>query len=1050
MAHSRTEQMISELRAENVETWFDLGLLIDRLREDRSEGAPFDGDFTEFKRRVARGIAFVTFSYGVDGVTMEVAKYARSFAGLLPGARIHYIAGEFAELTQSILDPGSSWHRIEGMDGFENWPLYRSFFGRKLERGSPLYNKLIRGFWEAVLELCEALGRVVEDNDIQLLYLVNVNSNPGNPALALATVLVSEHLRIPVINNCHDFYWESGHSEVEREVLGLPRGPRDHFFTNAHVGEVFSLIEVLYPWDARNWLTACINSRQTDTISERSGLNPANVGEVCTGIDMDRYRPADRGRTKAVWYQVCDILKGTRARLQAVAVAEVIDKGLLAPGSRRPILIAANHQAKVDFANDNMVMLQPTRILARKRIDFNFTLIAGLLADQKFAAALRADKSRKLTLLVSGPVSAGHDKCLEKLVRDFARLLRKVDESIRPRIYLALLFSKFDKPSHRERHQRPIGMPDLYNISTLVVLPSETEGRGLPIIESAASGVPILTRRYDPEEVFAAVTGENLAREDRLEVSVFKGWRLEPETIAEVRERLLAPEKFADLNRHNRRVIQRRFSLEGLARDLEGFLRRLHYQLGSGEAALARAGAAFDLFAARTGDPGPGFAELLPGGRREYIPGFGRMGFMLMLKSLIDPSYFRVEEQRGRGMAYAFARGLLAGRKRAARLDPLEEIEFFNRVENLFLVSAGEMPVRFDHSLAYRHRNRRRYRYRELTPQELTAVIGLVDREMFGPRESSPVPEETAHQLADWEQMVAWCCQGPLMIDDREPMLERLRQNVPFALFLGDRIEHQLEVFVLQTARIRLGLGIHEDLAGIPPGRLDGLAPITIIKRGEALPGGLDAPTLEAYLKSGANKELQLLYQRGLCRVVASAQLSVGIDFRQLGEVVLRRLVEIRQEGGFVVALCEQAALTTDGVALERFHIGRAEDPLSANILGIPVGGSFVQWAPAGLRCTLAYPTPVQTAKSLSDTFHGRHFRRLCKRMGREAVLGALSEDAGERGSPVEAVLARLSPPKGSRRGRVQSEVLGGVYEDGYHWSGVIARVAAESPLRYS
>ena len=39
---------------------------------------------------------------------------------------------------------------------------------------------------------------------------------------------------------------------------------------------------------------------------------------------------------------------------------------------------------------------------------------------------------------------------------------------------------------------------------------------------------------------------------------------------------------------------------------------------------------------------------------REYLPGHGRMGFMLMLKSLIDPSYFRVEEQRQRGMAFAF------------------------------------------------------------------------------------------------------------------------------------------------------------------------------------------------------------------------------------------------------------------------------------------------------------------------------------------------------------------------------------------------------------
>jgi glycosyltransferase involved in cell wall biosynthesis len=1021
MAHPRTDRMISDLRAENVETWFDLGLLIDRLREDRQAAAAVKGDFAEFKRRVARGIAFVTFRYGVDGVTMEVAKYTRGLAALLPGVKIHYIAGEFAEMMDNIIDPESGRHQIDTMDGFDRWPMYRSFFGRRLERGSPLYNKLIRGFWAAVLELCEQLGRVVEANEIQLLYLVNVNSNPGNPALALATVLVANHLDLPVINNCHDFYWESGHSEIDREVLGLPRGPRDHFFTNVHVGEVFSLIEVLYPWDARNWLTVCINSKQVDAVSERFGLNPANVGEICTGIDMDRYTRMAWGQMKEVWHQLGEILKGTRSRLQAVAATEVIEKGMLARDCRRPILIAANKQTKVDFVNNNTVLLQPTRILARKRIDFNFTLIAALLADDAFAAAFRADKSMKLTLLISGPVAPGHDKYLEKLVRDFDRLVQNADKSIRSRIYLALLFSGFDNPSYRERYDRPIEMPELYNISSLVVLPSESEGRGLPIIESAACGVPILTRRYEPEETFAAVIGEDLASEDRLDVMMFVGWRLEPDTIAAVRECLLAPERFTDVNRHNRSVVQRRFSLQGLARDLDGFLRRLHHQLGSGESAIAKAAGALDEFAARTSDLGPSLAELLVTGR-EYLPGFGRMGNMLMLKSLIDPSYFRVEEQRTRGMAYAFARRMVARRRSVAPLDPLVEAEFFNRVDSLFLIRAGEMPIRIDHSLAYRHRNRRHFRYRQLTPQELTGVIVLLDHEMFGGWESPPVTEEIAHQIA----------------------------NVPIALFLGDRTGHHLEVFVLQTARIRLGLGIHEDLSATPPSRLEQLAPITIIEREATLPGGLDAAALEAHLQSGANVELQLLHRTGICRVVTSRQLSVGIDFRQLGEHVLQSLVEIRGRKGFLIALCEQAAMTTDGVVLERFHLGRADDPLTANILGIPLGSGFVQWAPSGLRCTLAYPTPVQTAKSLSDTLHSRRFRQLCTRMGKDTVLTALREDAEDRGSPVEVVLSRLSRSKRSGLGPVKHETLNGVYKDGCPWSGVIARVGADCRLRYS
>ncbi|MHC5064066.1 MAG: hypothetical protein ACYTG5_08835, partial [Planctomycetota bacterium] len=401
MAHPQTDRMLSDLRAENVETWFDLGLLIDRMRENRRSQSAVEGEFAEFKLRLARGIAFVTFDYGVDGVTMEIAKYAHALAALLPGVKTHYIAGHFAELAGNIIDSESGWHPIDTMNGFDRWPMYGSFFGRRLERGSPLYNKLILEFWEAVLELCERLGRVVEANEIQLLYLVNVNSNPGNPALALATVLVAEHLGLPVINNCHDFYWESGHSKIDREVLGLPRGSRDQFFTNSHVGEVFSLIEVLYPWDARGWLTVCINAQQVDAVSERFGINPANVYEICTGVDTDRYTPMDLGRRREVWHQLCEILKGTRSNVHAVAAEEVLEKGMLAADSRRPILIAAKKQARVDFVGNNMVLLQPTRILARKRIEFNFTLIAALLADDDFDAAFRADKSRKLTLLIS-------------------------------------------------------------------------------------------------------------------------------------------------------------------------------------------------------------------------------------------------------------------------------------------------------------------------------------------------------------------------------------------------------------------------------------------------------------------------------------------------------------------------------------------------------------------------------------------------------------------------------------------------------------------------
>jgi hypothetical protein len=386
------------------------------------------------------------------------------------------------------------------------------------------------------------------------------------------------------------------------------------------------------------------------------------------------------------------------------------------------------------------------------------------------------------------------------------------------------------------------------------------------------------------------------------------------------------------------------------------------------------------------------------------------MGFMLMLKSLIDPSYFRIEEQRLRGMAFEFAMRLMRETGESRDLNLADCVDFYNTVDSLFLVRNGEIPVQVDHSLAYRHRNRRRYRYRELTPQELTGVITSVHRDAFGPLTSMDVVHEAPHQVADWPAMVARCFGGGVPeIDDRDFLYERLRQNVPVAVFPGALTEHELEVFVLQAARRRLDLGIHDELPAKHVRRIDRLAPITIIERRERLPGAVSAESLEKYLVGQADWELKLLYERGVCRVVASEQISVGIDFRQLGVEAIEVLDGIRTAGGFIVSLCPHAAMTTDAATLDRFHIGRATDPTTANILGIALGASYVAWAPAGLRPTLAYPTPVQTAKSLSETLHTRRFARLRKRLGDSKLRTATTRD-------VEAFEAGAGRSRGTER----------------------------------
>ena len=1054
---SQTKAMLATLRAEEVVTWFDVGLVLDRLREDRDVPALIAPPcFDDFKSELHHGVGFLTFDIGIDGVSMEIAKYAEALRASVPELAVHYIAGHFADASEHVIGREADWHVVPELDAFDAWPLYRDFFQQHLERGSPTYNALIVSFWDNTLRLCETLGEIIEDGDLRLLWIVNVNSNPGNVAAALAVALVSEFLRIPVINNCHDFYWEGGCSEADREshgqgkakVQGRSRGPRDQFFTNAHLGEVFSLINLLYPWESRSWLHLCINSSQVDILRSQIGCNPGGLRKVGTAIDAERFQVLDRPRIKESWTQVCEVLEAPHGRPNARAAGDVLAQGLLSSERRRPLLIGDKKQRNIELASNNTVLLQPTRILLRKRIETSFVLIQHLFNNADFARAFLGDRTRKLTLLVTGPVAAGHEVTLEQIVREFEQLAPNLDPGYRDRVYLCFLFSGFDELAFRARHKHPIGMPELYNLASLVVLPSETEGRGLPIIEAAACGVPVMTRRYEPIEVFREVVGESLAETDRLDLHVFERNNFPKQMVSRLAERLIDPDRSAPSVAHNRRVVQKRFTMPVLKQDIDLALQRLHLQLVDTMPCDARANKAFENFHTSVSQRSPELDSLLRTEHREYLPGYGRMGLMLMLKSLIDPSYFRVEEQRLRGMAFDYARRLEAARESTVPVTPGKRAAFYNSVEALFLAHDGEMPLRIDHSLSYRHRNRRRYAYRELTPQELTGVITLMHRELFGSPVSPVVAQTSRYLLMSWPLMVERCCGTEPALDDRARLLDRLSENVPFVLFPGARVELELEVFVLHAVRQRLGLSIHDELT---EARLDAgppLAPITLIERREAAPGGFDAAALSQHLATGPDRELRLLWQRGLCRVVESGQISLGIDFRQLGAAAIAALLKVREARGFMVALCEQAAMTTDGADIERFHVGRADNALTANILGIEPGAGYVSWVPAGLRATLAYPTPVQTAQSLSETFQSNRYHRACQHLGEGAVLEALRQDAYAHGSRVRDVLAQLSSPGGERAQPVHHEVLTGIYADGSPWSGVIARV--EKPLRYS
>ncbi|RLD75345.1 MAG: hypothetical protein DRJ10_15450, partial [Bacteroidetes bacterium] len=321
-----SKQLIKKLKSEKINTWFDLGLFIDRIREEKKlDIEHFSGDYNSFKEQLSNsGVAFLTFYFSVDGVTIEVEKYAKIFRKLF-NTQIHYIAGAFYPESKQLIHPDTKKLEISECNGFDDWKLYDSFFNKKLDRGGVLYNKLILDFWDEVLVITEKLSIYVEENNIKLLYLLNVCSNPGNVSYSLATILVSEFMGIPVINNSHDFYWEGGNSEVDIKIKKLPVGPRDFFFTNSHIGEFFSLMENLFPWESKTWFSLHINRKQTEHVININGHNPANVAEIGTAVDTEEYSNISKRKKLDTLKQFEKVFSRNSKRLVAYSVSGVIE-----------------------------------------------------------------------------------------------------------------------------------------------------------------------------------------------------------------------------------------------------------------------------------------------------------------------------------------------------------------------------------------------------------------------------------------------------------------------------------------------------------------------------------------------------------------------------------------------------------------------------------------------------------------------------------------------------------------------------------------------------
>lgn len=560
-----------------VSSWEDISREVNRIKSRQHQPLPVSK--VEYLQTVCQGTAFLTFDFGIDGASIEIAKYARILETLYQpygDARLHFIAGDFSPQAHAILKPHWPRFQIDGINGWSKWDegkWFDALFHEEMPAGSQRSSELAAEVYRQAIVIAGKLGDYLVANEIGLLIPVNVASNPGNLALTLALALITEALGTVVINSNHDFYWDEGKSPAERKP-GEEAGDRDHFFRNADNRPFFALLEMLYPWQGRRWLQVNINKRQSQRLVKDFGFPPQRVFEIGTSVSNKLFDDYVNEDVKHARLRMANILSDGDTVIYPNSLSEherILHKWM---DAQIPQVIGAREGLRLDLLADDIIyLLQPTRVIARKRIEKGIELIQALLQGP-LRAAFEQNPARQLVLHITGPTPLEHQEDLESILDVYRNLIDNLPPAFAERVFLAFSGGHETHSSFEEQDLEDMNITDIYRMATAVLFPSETEGRGLPIIESGAVGIPIICSRYQPEEVFADVIGEDLPHELQIHYQLFPEDAFSEAFLKEVADLLTHPEAWTKWREHNRQAIRLRYSEAALSAAFQRLLDR--------------------------------------------------------------------------------------------------------------------------------------------------------------------------------------------------------------------------------------------------------------------------------------------------------------------------------------------------------------------------------------------------------------------------------------------------------------------------------------------
>lgn len=1026
---------------EKIHTWFEVGYFLDRLKSAPLIRPQKPALSKEVIHAVAgQGIAFLTYGIGADGVSVEMFKYATALRQVLgQKAPIHWIAGKIDTSVGFFSKKQDRLFEYPPLQGFELWgEPYRLLFHTKLKRGDDNYNELPDKIWTEAKNICRDLLEYVEKNNIEFLLVTNVASNPGNISFQLALVIMSELYGLTVISSNHDFYWESGSPKNLRKKAG----PRDHFYTNVDLTEIFSLIQMLYPWSSPRWIHANINSLQKETVINKFGFNPFHITELTSAIDTKVFRLMNANE-KELTYKKLQVLFKYGAR-----TVNPEDKGYLETLVDPKPVIITNSRHPVEFGPQTIMLFQPTRVTGRKRIERDLILIERLFFD----TPLRK-KNTSIVLLITGPVSTGSEQYAKRLLvhtRALFRRLKKYDH----KIYVAFRLGVDTHPKFAQMKLSQMSMEELYGVASLALLPSDQENRGLPILESAASQVPLITSKFEPKEVYREVLGLDLEESMKmnvLEMPTPHSSKDSVQTIFNVIE--VGPERTA-FTQHNHDVVGRRYSTQKLKENFEEILEKtwlinrdhsVHQKLAI--AALAPA----------LEQEGDGVSPYIYNKNRTYIPGILKYRFLSQIKSIVDPSYFRIEEKQTLSNIFRYSLTLVP-----STASEEEKELFFHAIECLFKINKGKHTLELDTTYDYRYRNNTKYLWRELTEPRLFGVLVRLAESIYGRPQKLPpyrlislaayLSQDTAlvaeltnhltqvlvldsdilpleglinsHKLAavnGYKESIVKKLQTPLVVHDIRLFQQRIIDK-PQSLIIvpGNKDTIIWELFAYDQI-VRGWDAKHE------PYR------IAFACREHPFNNDVTLSELRHIINANSFKNLKAAFDKGQVVLIPVGSKSSSIDLTDVSPELKKELARVKKAEGHVLAKGEQNYFSLDLLDIDSFRYGTLQSSLAQAVFGVHAVEGFLQFVPAGFRTFFGFPltteTPQQFSKVLNDAYSFQDSSN------NKQLLNSLKIYLDEHGMSLRNALKTLALPP--TQDGVIVKRLAGKYADGYAWTGV-------------